>query len=464
MNIKHNDVNAPVLKRMLWNLSFHIREYRNLFFRTTKDSGELCELYISGLLKTEHGRRNMERLHEELDMKGDGYQRIQQFITDSTWDGFGLMREIAQNTSKLYSMQPCYDVKDVGYIFDESAHLKKGKESVGVSRQYAGVIGKVDNCQVGVYASLVWQNHTSIINCRLFLPECWSADSAKCAKAGIPEDKCEHKTKLELALDMLKADIAAGVRFGWVGGDGFYGHGCELNYAVEDMGLTFLFDVHNDQEIYEQEPEIFIPEKESVKGRIPTLPRTLAKSIKVKNYKAKLDESQWETVEVRDTTKGKLKLSIHLMEVWVWDKKEERARKRVLVISRNIADNKIKYGLSNADIIKTPVKQFAFMQAQRYWIERSLQECKSELGMSDYQIRKWNGWHHHMALVMLALSFIVKERIKNQDNCPLLSCRDIRILIIALLAEDELLIQKRMLQMQNRHRQREKDTQRYLKT
>jgi SRSO17 transposase len=152
------------------------------------------------------------------------------------------------------------------------------------------------------------------------------------------------------------------------------------------------------------------------------------------------------------------------MEVQVWDKKEERAGKRVLVISRNIADNKIKYGLSNAGIIKTPVEQSAFMQAQRYWIERSLQECKSELGMSDYQIRKWNGQHHHMALVMSALSFIVKERIKNQDNCPLLSCRDIRILIIALLTDDELLIQKRMLQMQNRHRQREKDTQRYLKT
>jgi len=59
------------------------------------------------------------------------------------------------------------------------------------------------------------------------------------------------------------------------------------------------------------------------------------------------------------------------------------------------------------------------MQAQRYWIERSFQDCKSELGMSDYQVRKWNGWHHHMALVILALSFIVKERLKNQDDCPL---------------------------------------------
>jgi len=102
-------------------------------------------------------------------------------------------------------------------------HLKKGKESVGVSRQYAGVDGKVDNCQVGVYASLVWQNYTSLINCRLFLPECWSKDSARCLKAGIPEDKRDIKRNLN-CLEMIKADIAAVFVLAG-GGDGFYGHG-----------------------------------------------------------------------------------------------------------------------------------------------------------------------------------------------------------------------------------------------
>jgi len=461
---ENNGLNDTAIKSMVSNLSGHIGEYRNSFCTSTNDSGHLSELYISGLIKTERGKRNMERLHEELDMDGDGYQQIQQFITDSTWDASGLISQVAQNTSKLYSSQEGYDVKDVGYIIDESAHLKKGNDSAGVARQYAGVIGKVDNCQVGVYASLVWQNHTSLINCRLFMPECWSKDTARCVKAGIPDDKRRHKTKLELALEMVKADIKSGVRFGWVGGDGLYGHGCELNYAIEDMGLTFLFDIHNDQAIYEQEPEIFIPGKKPGKGRTPTTPRTLAMPVTVKAYKEKLDEKQWETIEVRDTTKGKLTLSIHVMQVCVWDKKEAHARKRVLVISRNTSDNEIKYGLSNADITKTPVKQFAFMQAQRYWIERSFQDCKSELGMSDYQVRKWNGWHHHMALVILALSFIVKERLKNQDDCPLLSCRDIRIMIIALLTGDEELIQKRKLQMEFRHRQREKDIQRHFKT
>jgi SRSO17 transposase len=460
--MKNNDELHESIDNMLSNLSGHIREYKDFFISATEDSSDLSELYISGLIKTERGKRNMERMHEELDMLGDGYQQIQQFITDSPWDAFGLIRKVAQNTSNLYADQQGYDVRDVGYIIDESSHLKKGEASVGVSRQYAGVIGKVDNCQVGVYSSLVWQSNTSLINCRLFLPECWTEDDARCQKAGIPENRRVYKTKPQLALEMLKSDIEAGVRFGWVGGDGLYGHGNELNYAIEDMGLTFLLDIHKDQAVYMQKPTIFLPEKKPGRGRTPTRLRTLEPTTIVDDYRNKLDEKQWEKVEVRETTKGTLKLFIHTVPVWVWDEEENHPRERVLVISRNDKEKKIKYSLSNADMAITPLQQFAYMQAQRYWIERSFQDSKSELGMSDYQVRKWSGWHHHMALVILAMSFIVKERVQNKTDYPLLSCRDIRIMIIALLIGDNNLIEKRKLQMEFRHRQRYKDIQRYM--
>ena len=96
-------------------------------------------------------------------MAGDSYQRIQQFITDSPWSASAVITAMALNCSDLYANQPNYRSRDVGYVIDESAHRKKGKQSVGVARQYAGVIGKVDNCQVGVYASLVWQSHSTLI-------------------------------------------------------------------------------------------------------------------------------------------------------------------------------------------------------------------------------------------------------------------------------------------------------------
>ena len=291
MHNKNENIIYPAIDNMVVNLSDYLQEYKDCFRTKTQDMSELSELYISGLLKTEHGRRNIERLHEELNMDGDGYQLIQNFITDSPWDTLKLLGAVACNTSDLYALQPGYVEEDVGYIIDESAHLKKGKNSAGVAKQYAGVIGKVETCQVGVYISLVWQNHTSLINCRLFLPKCQAEDDARCEKAGIPQEERTHKSKPLWALEMLKADIEAGVRFGWVGGDGLYGHGYELSYAVDDMELTFLFDVHNDQSIFELEPTICIPKKKPGPGRTPTRPRTEAIATTVKEYRAELDET-----------------------------------------------------------------------------------------------------------------------------------------------------------------------------
>ena len=405
----------------------------------------------------------MERMNEELDLSGAGYERIQQFITDSTWSAQHLIREIAVNTSNLYANQDHYRRCDVGYIIDESAHLKKGKHSVGVARQYAGIIGKVENCQVGVYVSLVWNSHSTLINERLFLPSTWTSDSERCEKVGIPEEQRTYKTKLELALEMIKADVAAGVEFGWVGGDGLYGHGHELGNALDNMGLTFLLDVHCNQQVYPTKPCLSIPESPSKRGAKPTKLRADSDPMRVDQYAQQLAAYQWKTVTVRHGTKGPLTLSIHVTRVWLWDGESDTLSERVLVISRNQADNKIKFSLSNADYFGTAIERFAYMQAQRYWVERAFQEAKSELGMSDYQVRKWNAWHHHMALVMLSLSFIVKERILYKDECPLLSCRDIRLMIIAMLLNDPTAVDKRIEQMEIRHEQRRRDIERYYK-
>jgi len=442
------------------NLSDHLQRYQAHFFTETGDSSGLGHAYILGLLKTEAGKRNLERMLEEHHISGDGYQRIQQFITDSPWSSEALISSIAADTCALYAEQPGYRIDDVGYIIDESGHIKSGKHSVGVARQYAGVVGKVENCQIGVYVSLVWKTHSTLINERLFLPEAWTSDTERCEKAGIPEHARQFKTKLELALEMVQADIDAGVRFGWVGGDGLYGHGYEFGNALENMGLKFFLDIHCDQKIYRAEPHIEVPPKRSNKGRPPTKPKADLESLEVQHYMHQLRPDQWEQVTVRDGTKGPLTLSVFAAKVWVWDGISETARPRTLVITRNLADNKIKYSLTNFALHHATIERLAYMQAQRYWVERAFQEAKSELGMSDYQVRKWNAWHHHMALVMLTLSFLVKERIVRQETHPLVSCRDVRLLIIALLTQDPELIQKRVAQMEFRHAQRRRDIER----
>jgi SRSO17 transposase len=431
------------LTNLLDHLTSYLGDYHRYFETETADGHELCRAYLAGLIKAEAGKRNMERLNEEIDMAGDSYQRIQQFITDSPWSASAVITAMALNGSDLYANQPNYHSRDVGYVIDESAHRKKGKASVGVARQYAGVIGKVDNCQVGVYASLVWQSHSTLINCRLFLPQSWTNESARCDQAGLPADARHFKTKPELALEMIQADLEAGVELGWVGGDGLYGHGHELSNTIENMGLIFLFDVHSNQSIFTTQPIITLPERPLGRGRQPTRPQADSDPVEVKEYAQPLEPYHWRTITVRDGTKGPLTLSVHTRRVWVWDGTIDGVRERVLLISRNLADNKIKYSLSNVDYLTTPIERLAFMQAQRYWVERAFQEAKSELGMSDYQVRKWHAWHHHMALVMLALSFMVKERILAKAENPLLSCRDIRLMIIALLIKDEDLIAKK---------------------
>ena len=321
------------MQSLVDHLTGYLQAYGQVLKTETRDTSALAERYISGLLHTERGKGNMERMLEEVevDEEGDGYQQVQQFITDSPWDAIAVMEKVACDTSSLYASQPGYQEQDVGYIIDESAHLKKGTQSVGVARQYAGVIGKVDNCQVGVYASLVWHSQTSLINTRLYLPECWTEDEERCEKAGIPKANRFHRTKPQLGLEMLKADMAAGVRFGWVGGDGLYGHGYEFSYAIDDLGLRFLFDVHCDQPVYLEEPAIVVPEKKPGRGRTPTLPKTDAQSITVKAYQEGLGEEDWQEVVVRDTTKGILTLSMHVRRVWVWDQRERQARCWTLV-------------------------------------------------------------------------------------------------------------------------------------
>ncbi len=126
MHNKNENIIYPDLDNMTANLSDYLQEYEDCFRTATKDSSELSELYISGLLKTERGKRNIERLHEELDMEGDGYQQLQNFITHSPWQARKVICTVACKMSELYALQPEYAEADVGYIIDESAHLKKG--------------------------------------------------------------------------------------------------------------------------------------------------------------------------------------------------------------------------------------------------------------------------------------------------------------------------------------------------
>lgn len=437
-----------------------IQDYKSVFRVYRRDNTPTAIKYVEGLFVCEKGHGNMERMEEEI--PDSEYRLYQHFISNSKWDYKDLISRISLDVSEVLNTHKKQTGKPTGYIVDESSHLKKGKKSVGVSKQYAGVAGKVDNCQVAVYSSLVNDTKASIINERLFLPKSWTVSKARCDTANIPEEERKYKTKPELALEMVAEDIKRGVKFDWLGGDGLYGHNTEFCKGLDNLGQFYVLDVHKDELIFTEKPEIYLPEKESGKGRKPSRLKANKKALRLDQYANDLQLKDWETIKIRKTAKGWLKLNIHIACVWVWDGKEKQAREQTLVISKTMRKKtKIKYSLSNGKYEDYTKKEYAYFQAQRYWVERTFDDCKNELAMSDYQIRKWIAWHHHQSLVMLASVFLLKEKIDMQEEYPLMSVRDARILVIVAMFGTQEHYRKRLEQMKIRHLKRKKDIDRY---
>lgn len=405
--------------------------------------------YLGGLLGRQR-RKNIECIGTHVG--GSDYQGMQQFISDSPWDHEALMRQIGEVAD-----QELGGHDDSSLLLDESSFVKKGEMSVGVQRQYCGRLGKTENCQVGVFACLGRGRRAALVDMRLFLPESWAQDKERCQKAKVPQDKRRHLTKTELALQMVKAARQRGSRHAWVGGDEVYGNNQVFCAQLEELGEKFLMDVAHNTRVWTRDPR-----PGSVKA--PGTPKAgrprrrvqagddKAEQIKLSVLVAECFERESREVKLRGSTQGELRAPIMVRSVWLWDGKKETARARLLVV-RKEADGSFKYSLSNLSA-DTAWEKLAMMQAQRFWIEQAFKEAKSELGMAQYEVRGWGGWHHHMAMVSLAQLFTVKERGRVAQTVPLLSVRDVTELLDLYLPRRERCEKEVMRQMLQRHANR----------
>ena len=395
----------------------------------------------------------MEQMSEIV--KDSDYHQIQHFISESPWEAQSVMDAVSSETDKLFS-----GFEEVSLLIDESAHTKKGNKSVGVARQYSGQLGKIDNCQVAVYAALSADKYYSLINARLYLPQDWVADKQRCKAAHIPTSEIRFKTKLELALEMITYHKAKGTRFHWVGGDGLYGHDSKFRSAIDEMKLLYMLDIHSTDTVYEQCPAIYIPEAKQTRGRKPSQSQTDEPRAKVCDIAQRLQPQDWKTYNIRDTAKGPLVVDVWVQEIYTWDEKQATARKELIVIRRNKnkeGDYEYKYSLSNADASKYSWLQLAKAQAQRFFVERGFEDAKQEVGMSQYQVRGWLAWHHHIALVMLSMLFILTEKVEHKNEYPLLTARDVREIMARTYAQKESVFET----IDHRHKIRQADIDRY---
>jgi SRSO17 transposase len=424
----------------------YMEDFTPLFKFYRKNGSEKARQYLCGLMQA-GAKKNMERMVEYV--PESDHQAIHQFISNSGWQAQAVMDRVAVNADSLIG-----DSTNTCLLLDESGFAKKGKMSVGVARQWLGNLGKVDNGQVGVFSVLCNQNQATLINTRLFLPEEWSKDQQRCQKAGVPPEKIEHKSKEELALELILDARRLGLRYGWIGADAGYGKGLEFPISVDSLDETFVIDVHKDQPIYTSPIDPQIPEY-SGRGRKPTEYKVGQDPIRVDKWISKQPKGKWRKVKIRESTRGYLTYEVLTAQIWLWKKGDSKAHRWHLIVRRNPkTHDDYKYSLSNAPE-KTSKKRLAYMQAQRFWIERVFEDGKSQCGMADYQMRSWLGWHHHMALTMMAMLFMLSERIRNKEEYPLLSCADIEGLLARFLPRRNTTVDEVIAEMERRHKQRQ---------
>ena len=369
-------------------------------------------------MQADPNKKNMERMEERVPHADE--QRLQHMLSDSPWDHRAVIDRVALEADGLIGGE-----RNGGLLIDESGFKKSGSHSVGVARQGCGRLGKVDNCQVGVFAALGGDRRVTLVDERLYLPEKWTDEPPRCEQAAIPEAVRRFETKVALALERVAPQRRLGVRFSWVGADGFYGTDPAFLRGLEAMGEVWVADGHCDQRIFLEDPKPTPKERKGKRGRQPTKLEANAPAMRVERWQSEQPHEAWERLKVRDGNRGEREVEIVHQRVWLWDGEESEGHCWHLIVRREVgAPAETEYTLSNAPA-ETGAQRLAEMQAQRYGVERAFQDGKSEGGRADYPVRKWSAWPHPMAVGFMAMLFMLEERIQAKDTHPLLSCSDL---------------------------------------
>jgi len=355
--------------------------------------------YMAGLLSNlEH--KTGEAIAYLHDQERQG---IQKFIGHVPWDHRPLLAILVDQVGRQLG-EP-----DAVIVFDPSGFPKKGAKSVGVARQWCGRLGKVDNCQVGIYMAYVSRKEHAIVNTRLYLPEEWAQDRGRRKEAGIPAT-IKFQTRHEPALEMLK-ECGGRLPHAWVTGDDEMGRPSGFRQKLRAAHERYLLAVPSNLLIRDIE---VAPPEYSGRGRHPRVPFA-----RLEDWCGAVPEAAWTGIDVRDGEKGPLVIESVKRRIQARTETGGTGPEELLFLTRERQnDNTYKhdYYFSNADP-GTSLKELARVAKAEHRIEQCLERAKGEAGLADYQVRTWIAWHHHQTLALLAAWFLTEEtrRGKNPD-------------------------------------------------
>ena len=337
-------------------------------------------------------------------------QSLHHLVAKAPWSDQTLLDRVREQA--LPAMQKQGEI--VAWIVDDTGFPKKGKHSVGVTRQYCGQVGKQENCRVAVSLSVATWTSSLPVAYRLYLPKDWAEDTERREKAEVPED-VEFQTKPEIALNQIRAAVEADVPRGVVLADAAYGINTEFRDALTELKLQYVVGVQSSLTVWEPGTQPLPPQPRGKRGRPPRFLQRTAEHqpVSVKQLAANLPSSAFQQVTWREGTDRKLQSRFAAVRVRPahrdYEKAEPHAEHWLLIEWPRSESEPTKYWISTLPPA-TSLKALAKIAKQRWSIERDYQELKQELGLGHFEGRNWRGFHHHATLCLAAYGFLVAER------------------------------------------------------
>src|SRR5262245_40889233 len=430
-------ISPNVFTQMVERLGEFVVPYQHAL--ETEASGRHVYLYLQGVL-SHLERKNAEKIATFVDVER---QVIQDFIGTVSWDHRPLVTVLVGQVAARLG-EP-----DGIIAFDPSSFPKRGTHSVGVKRQWCGHRGKVDNCQVGVFMGYVSEHDHALLDFRLSLPEDWARDEQRRQECHVPPE-VRYQTRQEQCLEMLEA-WGAQVPHGWVTGDDELGRHTRFRQALRERGERYVLGVPCTTTMRDLEAP---SPAYSGRGRRPKAPWQ-----SVTDWRKSLDPTAWTCLTVRDGEKGPVAIEMVKRRVQTRIERKRLGPEEWLVVTRRpLADARAleprasqdateqdaryryHYYLTPTDGGEVAFKEPSLGELGRVikagaCIEASFKRGKGEVGMDEYQVRTWQGWHHHMALSLMAVWFLIGETHRGQQWTPALTLPQVRHGLTLLLLE-----------------------------
>jgi SRSO17 transposase len=367
--------------------------------------------YCKGLLLPGE-RKSIEPMAARLDPENiqPVRQSLHHLVAKAPWSDEVLLEQVRNYV--LPTMQKQGSV--VAWIVDDTGFPKKGKHSVGVTRQYCGQVGKQENCRVAVSLSVATWSCSLPIAYRLYLPKEWAEDAERRKTTEVPEE-VEFQTKPDIALDQIRAAVAANLDRGVVLADAAYGINTDFRDGLTQLGLQYVVGVQSSMTVWESGKQ---PLPAKPRGKMGRPPRLLQRTpdhqpISVKQLAMKLPATAFREITWREGTDRKLQSRFAAVRVRpahrdYW-KAEPHAEEWLLIEWPRGEAEASKYWISTLPP-DTSLKALIKMAKHRWIIERDYEELKQELGLGHFEGRNWRGFHHHATLCISAYGFLVAER------------------------------------------------------